>query len=74
MNIHSSKQALLACHKEKGPELSAAGRAALIRQDARIYSWRKADAEPVQGKIVQKAMNMSARANMPASRYRRVPS
>src|SRR5215472_9077520 len=39
--IHSSKSALLACIKAKCLKLSAAGRAAIERQDARIYRWHR---------------------------------
>ena len=38
--IHSDKRALVSCIKAKGLKLSAAGRAALDRQDGKIYRWR----------------------------------
>jgi hypothetical protein len=40
--IHSSKRALLACIEAKGLELAPAGWAAIARQGARIYRWRRA--------------------------------
>jgi hypothetical protein len=39
--IHSSRAALLACIEAKGLKLSASGRAAIARQDARVYRWRR---------------------------------
>jgi hypothetical protein len=39
--IHSDKQALIDCLKVKGLELSPHGQAALDRQDAKIWRWRK---------------------------------
>jgi len=39
--IQSSKAALLNCLEVKGLKLSPAGRAALERQDAKIYRWRR---------------------------------
>jgi hypothetical protein len=38
--IHSDKRALVNCIAAKGLKLSASGRAALDRQDAKIYRWR----------------------------------
>jgi hypothetical protein len=40
--IHSDKRALLACIEAKGLKLFAAGRAAIGRQDRKIYRWRMA--------------------------------
>lgn len=40
--VHSSKRALLDCIAAKGLDLSPEGRAAIARQDARIYRWRRA--------------------------------
>ena len=40
--VHSDKRALVSCIKAKGLKLSAAGRAALDRQDENIYRWRPA--------------------------------
>ena len=39
--IASSKQALIDCIAAKGLKLSAAGRAAIERQDAKIWRWRR---------------------------------
>jgi hypothetical protein len=39
--IHSSRRALLAYIEAKGLELSPAGRAAIERQDAKIWRWRR---------------------------------
>ena len=41
--IHSDKRALLICIEAKGLKLSAAGRAAIDRQDRKIYRWRRAE-------------------------------
>src|SRR5262249_16105443 len=40
--IHSDKRALLACIEAKGLKLSAAGVAAIDRQDGKIWRWRRA--------------------------------
>jgi hypothetical protein len=47
--LHSSKAALLACIESKGLKLSAAGRAALARQDARIFRWQMANSVATEG-------------------------
>jgi len=39
--IHSDKRALINCLRAKNLELSEAGRAALDRQDAKIWRWRR---------------------------------
>jgi hypothetical protein len=41
--IHSDKRALVRCIEAKGLKLSAQGRAAIDRQDERIYRWRRAE-------------------------------
>jgi hypothetical protein len=40
--IHCSKRALIACIAAKGLKLSAAGRKAIERQDAKFCRWRRA--------------------------------
>jgi len=40
--IHSSKRALINCLEVKGLKLSPEGRAAIKRQDAKIWRWRRA--------------------------------
>jgi hypothetical protein len=41
--IHNDKRALLACIEAKGSTLSAQGRAAIDRQDRKVYRWRRAE-------------------------------
>ncbi len=65
--IHSDKRTLIACIEQKGLALSPVGRAALGRQDARIYRWRDPGSAPVQEVAPEEASWVSEGSARPST-------